>query len=103
MLFESLDSEPVIYQGIAQNYGYMTTQRTYQLSENESITTVGHPGGGGGFSTLMRYSPDLDLPVVILANSLLQEAGTCSTNTTHRDVLNCLAAQIFANYEMFEG
>ena len=98
MLLESLLSDPVMYQGVMQNYGYMTTQRTYEWSETGTIATVGHPGGGGGYSTLMRYAPELDLTVVVLANSLLQESGTCSAHPTHRDVRHCLAARIFAAY-----
>ena len=97
-LQESLLSEPVMYQGVLQNYGYMTTQRTYEFSKEGRIVTVGHPGGGGGYSTLMRYAPELDLTVVILANSLLSESGTCSTSASHRDIRNCLAARIFLAY-----
>jgi CubicO group peptidase (beta-lactamase class C family) len=98
MLLESLVSDPVMYQGVMQNYGYMTTRRAYEWSGIGTIATVGHPGGGGGYSTLMRYAPELDLTVVVLANSLLQESGTCSADPTHRDVRNCLAARIFAAY-----
>ena len=97
-LQESLLSEPVMYQGVVQNYGYMTTQRTYEFSGDRRIATVGHPGGGGGYSTLMRYAPELDLTVVILANSLLSESGTCATDESHRDIRNCLAARIFLAY-----
>lgn len=101
MLLKSLLSDPIKYQGIMQNYGYMTTQRTYEFSKSSALSTLGHPGGGGGFSTLMRYAPDLDLAVVVLANSVLQEKGTCTGNSTHKDTRNCLAAKIFSAYETY--
>ena len=94
-LEQSLVSEPVMYQGILQNYGYMTTQRTYEFADGIRIVTVGHPGSGGGYSTLLRYSPELDLAVVVLANSSLSDSGTCSASPSHRDIRNCLAARIF--------
>ena len=97
-LFDALLTDPVFYQGLMQNYGYFTTQRTYVLPSSATVTTVGHPGAGGGYSTLLRYSPELDLVVVLLANSLLQVAGTCGSIEGQRDVRHCLAARIFAAY-----
>ena len=97
-LFDALLTDPVFYQGIMQNYGYFTTQRTYVLPSSANFTTVGHPGAGGGYSTLLRYSPELDVVVVLLANSLLQERGTCGSLEGQRDVRHCLASRIFATY-----
>ena len=97
-LFAALLTDPVFYQGIMQHDGYFTTQRTYVLPSSANLTTVGHPGAGGGYSTLLRYSPELDVVVVLLANSLLQERGTCGSLEGQRDVRHCLASRIFAAY-----
>ena len=41
--------------------------------------TYGHPGGGGGYSSVLMYSPKLDIAISVLANSELGHVrGLCS-------------------------
>ena len=53
-----------------------------------------YEGGGGGYSTLLRYSPELDLSIAILVNSPLKFQGSCKKY----DPKTCIAESIFAAY-----
>ncbi|MQF69439.1 serine hydrolase [SAR202 cluster bacterium AD-804-J14_MRT_500m] len=54
--------------GWPQQYGYHATKRSMTLS-NDDITVYGHPGGGGGYTSVFYYSPEVDLSISLLANS----------------------------------
>ena len=77
-----------------ESYGYFASKRTFDLGSSGIITAYGHPGGGGGYSSLMRYSPELDLSISILANSELSFKGSCGKEKP----LNCMAKGIFTAY-----
>tara|TARA_B100000949_G_C14054660_1_gene355144 strand:+ start:64 stop:450 length:387 start_codon:yes stop_codon:yes gene_type:complete len=98
-LLNSLEGESVIFQGTRQQYGYFVTKRTFNLPASTTITTYGHPGGGGGYSTLLRYSPELDLSIAIIANSPLKFQGACRDY----DPRTCIAESIFATYSNSEN
>lgn len=93
-LLNSTKGNNVIFQGNKQKYGYFVTERMFTLPSSKTITTYGHPGGGGGYSTLLRYSPELDLAIAILVNSPLKFQGSCKKY----DPKTCVAESIFAAY-----
>ena len=85
--------------GTNESYGYFASKRTFDLPDSTIITAYGHPGGGGGYASLMRYSPELDLSISILANSEMSFRGSCGPEKP----MNCIAAAIFAAYSVAEG
>ena len=93
-LLNSMKGNGVTFQGTRQKYGYFVTERMLTLPSSRTITTYGHPGGGGGYSTLLRYSPELDLAIAILVNSTLKFQGSCKKY----DPRTCIAESIFAAY-----
>ena len=97
MLLNSFSEEKVSFAGTKQYYGYLISKREFPISRSESIISFGHPGGGGGYSTLLRYSPELDLSIAILANSPLKFQGHCK----EYDPKTCIASSIFKKYNQF--
>ena len=78
-----------------EEYGYLVSKKRFALRGDRVITAYGHFGGGGGYSALMHYSPELDLSISILANSdLLKFIGTCRDE----NLGNCIALDIFEAY-----
>ena len=96
ILLNSFSEQKVSFAGTKQYYGYLISKREYPTLKG-SIIAVGHPGGGGGYSSLLRYSPELDLSVAILANSPLKYKGACKDY----DTKTCIASSIFEKYEEF--
>ena len=94
VLLNSLSEAPVSFQGSAQHYGYFIAKRNFTLGDASEVTAYGHPGGGGGYSSLLRYSPELDLAVSVLANSPLKFQGSCGDYAPR----SCIAAAIFGAY-----
>ena len=85
--------------GTAESYGYLASKRTFDLPDSRMITAYGHPGGGGGYSSLMLYSPELDLSISILANAEMKFRGSCSIRgAVPEKAMNCIASAIFAAY-----
>jgi len=79
---------------IPAEYGYLVSKKIFH--DKKSITTTyGHPGGGGGYSGWMHYSPELDLAVSIMTNSEMKFLGTCRTEGPG----NCIAMAIFKIYK----
>ena len=97
ILLNSFSEEKVSFAGTKQYYGYLVSKRQFSVSKSESITSFGHPGGGGGYSTLLRYSPELDMSIAILANSPLKFQGSCKEH----DPKTCIASAIFKKYKQF--
>jgi len=93
-LLNSTKGNSVTFQRSRQKYGYFVTKRMFTLPSSRTITTYGHPGGGGGYSTLLRYSPELDLAIAILVNSPLKFQGFCKKY----DPRTCIAEAIFSAY-----
>ena len=93
-LYQSTAGDLVKLQGSMQNYGYYVAKRMFTLSDSTEITAYGHPGGGGGYSSLLRYSPELDLSISILANSTLSFQGKCGDYAPR----SCIASGIFDVY-----
>ena len=94
ILLDSLSDGTVSFQGSKQQYGYFIAKHTFRLPGSTDVTAYGHPGGGGGYSSLLRYSPELDLAVSVLANSPLSFRGACG----EYDPRSCIAVAIFAAY-----
>jgi D-alanyl-D-alanine carboxypeptidase len=94
VLYQSAAGDLVNFQGSMQNYGYYIAKRMFTLSDSTEITAYGHPGGGGGYSSLLRYSPELDLSISILANSTLSFQGNCGDYAPR----SCIASGIFDVY-----
>ncbi len=82
-----------------ESYGYFASKRTFQLPDSTTITAYGHPGGGGGYASVMYYSPELDLAISILANSEMSFKGACGPEKP----MNCIASEIFAAYSITES
>ena len=97
LLLNSFRDEKVSFAGTKQYYGYLVSKREFPISNSESVISYGHPGGGGGYSTLLRYSPELDLSIAILANSPLKFQGSCKDY----DPKACIASSIFKKYQQF--
>jgi CubicO group peptidase (beta-lactamase class C family) len=96
LLLNSFSEEKVSFAGTKQYYGYLISKLEFPISKG-SIIGLGHPGGGGGYSTLLRYSPELDLSIAILTNSPLKFQGSCKDY----DPKTCIASSIFKKYEQF--
>lgn len=94
VLYRSTEGDLVNFQGSKQNYGYYLAKRMFTLSDSSEISAYGHPGGGGGYSSLLRYSPELDLSISILANSTLSFQGECVDYAPR----SCIASGIFDAY-----
>ena len=72
------------------------------MSDGTSLMTYGHPGGGGGYSSLLLYSPKMDISVSVLANSELgHQRGGCDAPYMANG-LTCIAYDIlnFLNTEL---
>ena len=82
-----------------ESYGYFASKRTFKLPDSTTITAYGHPGGGGGYASVMYYSPELDLSISILANSEMSFKGACGPEKP----MNCIASEIFAAYSITES
>ena len=82
-----------------ESYGYFASKRTFRLPDSTTITAYGHPGGGGGYSSVMFYSPELDLSISILANSEMSFKGACGPEKP----ANCIASEIFSAYSITES
>ncbi|MAN48331.1 MAG: hypothetical protein CME09_02995 [Gemmatimonadetes bacterium] len=82
-----------------ESYGYFASKRTFKLPDLTTITAYGHPGGGGGYASVMYYSPELDLSISILANSEMSFKGACGPEKP----MNCIASEIFAAYSITES
>ena len=84
---------------VGESYGYYASKRTFTLPNSTTITAYGHPGGGGGYASVMLYSPDLDLAISIMANSEMSFRGACGPEKP----MNCIASEIFAAYSITES
>jgi CubicO group peptidase (beta-lactamase class C family) len=84
-LLDSFDGPMIQIGGQPQQYGYHATQRTMKLSTND-LTVYGHPGGGGGYTSVFYYSPELDASISLVANSHSNERthDSASGSLTHR-------------------
>tara|TARA_B110000116_G_C16798841_1_gene568814 strand:+ start:1944 stop:3458 length:1515 start_codon:yes stop_codon:yes gene_type:complete len=79
ILVDSIVEENIILGGVTQNYGYHIARRYHPMSDGTALMTYGHPGGGGGYSSVLMYSPKLDIAISVLANSELGHVrGLCS-------------------------
>jgi CubicO group peptidase (beta-lactamase class C family) len=78
-------------------YGYLISERRFDMNGDAFVKAYGHPGGGGGYSSVMYYSPELDLAVSILANSEMGFRGSCRGEKP----LNCIVTDIFRTYWSF--
>nr|AIF11781.1 serine-type D-Ala-D-Ala carboxypeptidase [uncultured marine thaumarchaeote KM3_53_E03] len=94
ILLNSFSDQKVAFAGTKQYYGYLISKREFPISKSQSIVSFGHPGGGGGYSTVLRYSPELDISIAILANSTLKFQGHCK----EYDPKNCIVLSIFKKY-----
>jgi len=91
---------------VPEEYGYFVAKKTFRLPNDTLITAYGHRGSGGGYSSWMHYSPELDLSISILANSDLKYklggetfAGTCRFENPG----NCISLSIFEAYSNIQG
>jgi len=81
-------------------YGYYMGSGAVALRGGTEITVYTHPGGGGGRTSWLYYSPELDVSISLLANStMLHEPGWCG----HRgyDFMTtgeCIAGGIFQSF-----
>ena len=80
-LLGSFAGDPVIIGGPLHWYGYHVTKLAIELDDGSSLIVYGHPGGGGGFTSIMYYSPELDISVAVIANSSSNVRGRRPTNT----------------------
>ena len=68
-------------------------------SDGTLVKVYTHPGGGGGYASVMYYSTELDLAISILANSEMGFKGACGPEKP----MNCIASEIFAAYSVNEN
>mgnify|MGYP001234312521 FL=1 len=99
-LLDSFSGSRVPVWGVTgESYGYFASKRTFELPDSTTITAYGHPGGGGGYSSVMLYSPELDLAISILSNSEMSFKGNCGPG---EKPMNCIASEIFGSYSTIE-
>ena len=79
-LLDSFVGDPV-HMGVSLLYGYHVTQLTLELNDGSSLTLYGHPGSGAGFTSILYYSPELDISISVLANSHSNIRGEGPENT----------------------
>ena len=97
ILLDSFNDEMSPLGGLLQQYGYFVAKRSFPLDDGTSLSVVGHPGGGAGYTSGFFYSPRLDISISILANSDLRYArreGGCSEYGTG----DCIAWELFKSY-----
>ena len=96
-LLNSFNDEIISLAGEPQHYGYFVAKRNFLLEDGTSLSVVGHPGGGAGYTSGFFYSPSLDISISILANSNLEYArreGGCSEYGTG----DCIGWGLFKAY-----
>ena len=97
ILLNSINDETISLAGQPQQYGYYVARRTFPLEDGTSLSVLGHPGGGAGYTSGVYYSPSLDMSISILANSDLQyarrEAGCSEYGTA-----DCISWGLFKAY-----
>ena len=94
----SFVNEPVQFAGMMRHYGYFITKQEVGVL-NPTTVTIGHPGGGSGYVSLLQYSPELDASVSILMNFLWRKGpGKCDVNRQRISMNRCIASGIFAAY-----
>tara|TARA_B100000029_G_scaffold500951_1_gene573479 strand:- start:5512 stop:7047 length:1536 start_codon:yes stop_codon:yes gene_type:complete len=101
-LIGSIIEENIILAGVTQNYGYHIARRYHPMSDGTNLMTYGHPGGGGGYSSILMYSPKMDISISVLANSELgHQRGVCDAPYMATG-LTCIAYDIlnFLNTEL---
>jgi CubicO group peptidase (beta-lactamase class C family) len=60
-------------------YGHYMGTGEVSTSDGTLVTVYTHPGGGGGRTSWLYYSPELDVSISLLANSqMLHEPGVCN-------------------------
>lgn len=97
-LLGSFVNEPVQFAGMKRHYGYFITKQEIGVL-NPITVTIGHPGGGSGYVSLLQYSPKLDVSVSILMNFLWRKSpGKCDVNRQRISMKRCIASGIFAAY-----
>ena len=79
-LLDSFVGDPV-HMGVSLLYGYHVTQLTLELNDGSSLPLYGHPGSGAGFTSILYYSPELDISISVLANSHSNIRGGGPENT----------------------
>ena len=97
ILLDSFSDEMTPLAGLLQQYGYHVAKRSFLLDDGTSLSVVGHPGGGAGYTSRLFYSPRLDISISILANSDLRYArreGGCSEYGT----ADCIGWGLFKAY-----
>jgi CubicO group peptidase (beta-lactamase class C family) len=84
---------------IPEEYGYFVAKKVFQLSNERIVTAYGHRGGGGGYSSWMYYSPELDLSISILTNSDEKHGPTGGGfNCTFENPGSCITLLIFDSF-----
>ena len=87
---------------IPEEYGYFVSKKIFLLSDEQEITAYGHRGGGGGYSSWMYYSPELDLSIAILTN-FDEKAGPAGMESSCKfeNSGSCISSLIFETYSAF--
>ena len=97
ILLNSFNDEIISLGGLLQQYGYFVAKRSFPLDDGTSLSVVGHPGGGAGYTSGFFYSSSLDISISILSNSNLEYArreGGCSEYGTE----DCIAWGLLKAY-----
>ena len=79
-LLESFVGDPV-RMGVTLLYGYHVTKLALELNDGTSLIVYGHPGSGYGYTSILYYSPQLDISISVLANSHSNIRGGGPENT----------------------
>ncbi len=79
-------------------YGYYMGSGNVSLRNGEKLKVYTHPGGGGGRTSWLYYSPELDVSISLLANShILHEPGKCGfRGYDYMPIAQCIAGSIFS-------
>ena len=81
-------------------YGYYMGSGAVALKGGTEIEVYTHPGGGGGRTSWLYYSHELDVSISLLANSqMLHEPGWCGyRDYSFMTTGECIAAAIFGSF-----
>lgn len=80
-------------------YGYYMGEGEVTTSDGLTLKAYTHPGGGGGRTSWLYYSPELDVSISLLANSMfLHDLGSCGYKgfAKFMAVGECMAGGMFS-------
>ena len=86
--------------GLLQQYGYHVAKRSFLLDDGTSLSVVGHPGGGAGYTSRVYYSSPFDMSISILAHSTVRYPTPTGASSEYRPG-DCISWALFNYYAYY--